>query len=32
MKDCPLYDFVTITANDHGLLLCRYLKNGQPGN
>jgi hypothetical protein len=22
----------SIAHNDHGLLLCRYLKNGQPGN
>jgi len=21
-----------VSYNDHGLLLCRYLKNGQPGN
>jgi hypothetical protein len=21
-----------LTGNDHGLLLCRYLKNSQPGN
>jgi hypothetical protein len=24
--------FNAMAGNDHGLLLCRYLKNGQPGN
>jgi hypothetical protein len=28
----PKKETSQVAPNDHGLLLCRYLKNGQPGN
>ncbi len=31
-KDLSHEVFNKITANEQGLLLCRYLKNGLPGN